>query len=182
LALFDRDYRSKVEMDKFLADMQAEGIKCLVFERKEIENYVLSRETLTRAIEKRQDQRLIDSQKLSRRQIERLILVTSEQFKHETHSQIASQRAAFLQRSRTKLDASTIHKETAVAFERGWRDLDTRLTMLPGKEFIAQLSARLQKTKGFSITVNMLVDEMSISEVPADLKAILAKLDDFCRR
>jgi AAA domain, putative AbiEii toxin, Type IV TA system/AAA ATPase domain len=39
-ALFDRDYRSQEEVDKFLENMNSRGIKCFVLQRKEIENCV----------------------------------------------------------------------------------------------------------------------------------------------
>lgn len=180
--LFDRDYRSPEEMEKFLSGMNGEGIQCFALERKEIENYALSRELLIRTIQRRQDQRLIETQKLSRRQIERLISVVSELFKHDTHSQIATHRAKFFQTTGSRLDPSTILRQANESFDRDWADIDRRLTMLGGKDFIAQLSARLQKTKNFSLTINMLIDEMSASDVPADLVQILRRLNDFCKR
>jgi hypothetical protein len=46
--LFDKDYRTNQEIAEFIDAMRGEGIKCHVFRRKEIENYVLSVDVIQR--------------------------------------------------------------------------------------------------------------------------------------
>lgn len=181
-ALFDRDYRSQEETDKFLLEMTDQGIRCHVLGRKEIENYCLTLKNLIRTIKSRQEQRLLATQQLSSNQIRRLVDAVSQQFKHDTSAQIIAHRMKYFQETRSKVDSSTILKETSKSVEEAWKDLDQRLSMLSGKDFVSQLSARLQKRKGFSVTINMLVDALPKEEVPSDLSKIILELDGFCAR
>ncbi len=179
-ALFDRDYRSDEEVERFLANMNEQGIKCFVLRRKELENYALSVENLTRVISSRQ-KALGESNWLSNRQIERLITAVSNQFKPDTSAQIMTHRGRYFQEIRSSVDPSTIWKQTATDFDKKWKNLDQRLSMISGKEFIARLSTRLQKRRGFSVTTNMLIEGMSKGEIADDLALILTELDNFVK-
>jgi hypothetical protein len=181
-AIFDRDYRSNEEVDKFLTHMKEQGIQCFVLQRKEIENYVLTLRNLTKVVQGRQQHRLRESQWLSPRQIKRLIVGVSNKFRHHTSSQIVAQRGKHFQEIRSRIDQSTVFKETSITFEQNWKDIDSRLGMLPGKDFIALLSSRLQRLKGFSITINMLMDSLTKDEISSDLASIIIELDAFCKR
>jgi len=77
--------------------MAGQGIKCHVLEKKEIENYSLNVNNLVRAIQHRQEQRVVAKQHLSDRQIRRLIDAVSNQFKHDTGAQIGGQRVKYFQ-------------------------------------------------------------------------------------
>jgi hypothetical protein len=181
-ALFDRDYRSDEEIERFLSQMQEDNFKCFVLKRKEIENYALARNNLIRVITMRQEQRIPQSRWLSGKQISRLINAVSGRLRSETYSQIVGHRIKYFQQIRSGIDSSAVTKEATIKFEKDWADIDRRLSIIGGKEFIAQLSATLQKTKGFSITVNMLIDGLLRDEVSQDLMSIIRTLDDFCRK
>ena len=126
--------------------------------------------------------RLGASHHLTVRQIERLIDAVSNQFKHDTSSQIVGQRIKHYQEIKSKIDPSTVSKEVTTKFEKDWKEIDRRLGMLAGKDFISQLSARLQKRKGFSITTNMLIDTLPKEEIPSELTKIIMELDAFCTK
>jgi hypothetical protein len=67
-------------------------------------------------------------------------------------------------------------------FEKDWKDVNRRLGMLAGKDFVSQLSSRLQKRKGFSITTNMLIDSLPKEEIASDLARVIMELEKFCTR
>ena len=159
-----------------------QAIQCHVFKRKEIENYALSPDVLMRAIRKRQQDRTPPKEHLTDRQIRRLIDAVSDQFRHDTAAHIGASRVKFFQETKSKLDSSTVWKDATVAVEKDWKDINKRLSMLGGKDFISQLSARLQKRKGFSLTINMLIDEMRPDEIAPDLTLIISQLNTFCSR
>lgn len=181
-ALFDRDYRSQEETNGFLKEMKDQGIRCHVLQKKEIENYSLTLANLTRSIKARQQERVSAKHHLTDQQIKRLIDAVSNQFKHDTSSQFVGHRIKYFQEIRSKIDPSTVSKDATTDFEKNWKDIDRRLSMLAGKDFISQLSARLQKRKGFSITTNMLIDALPKEEIAPDLALIIAELDAFCAR
>ena len=82
-SIFDRDFRPKEEIDKFLESMEQEGIRCVVLARKEIENYALTTASLVRSIRARQEERKAPSQFLSEEEIIDIVREVSDAFKHE---------------------------------------------------------------------------------------------------
>ena len=64
-------------------------------------------------------------------------------------------------------------------FDCGWKDLDSRLKLVPGKEFIAALSGSLQREFGTTVTTHQLVDDMRHEEIDPDLGAQLSGLSEF---
>ena len=180
LGLFDRDYRSKDEIDLFLQNMKAEGLRCFVLERKEIENYALTVGALTAAINSRQSAKIPPSKFLTDAEIVGVLEQVSEGFRHDTFGQIVGHKIKFLQSIGSSKDMATISKESSIEFELIWSDLNKRLEIICGKDFIAVLSTYLQQIKGFSITTNMIVDALTADEVGNDLQNILAALDAFC--
>jgi hypothetical protein len=161
--------------------MNEQGIKCFVLRRKELENYALSMQNLIRVIGVRQKQQLGTHKGLSNQQIARFVAAVTNQFRHDTSAQIITQRNRYFQEIRSRVDPSTIWKETAMAFEQNWKNMDQRLAMISGKEFVARLSSRLQKRKGVTITINMMVEGMPKSEIADDLASILVELDNFVK-
>ena len=59
--IFDRDYKTKGELDQFLSESQRESLTCRVWFRKEIRNYILDAELIAGAVAKKlraEDRRL----------------------------------------------------------------------------------------------------------------------------
>jgi hypothetical protein len=179
-AIFDSDFRPAEEIEAFLGNMEAEGIQCNVLARKEIENYVLTSNSLVSAIKSRQRERIAPSLFLSDQEILQTIEQISGGFKHETFGQILANKIRYLQSIGNHKDAATISKEVSIEFDATWPDLNRRLRIIPGKDFISALSTRLQQAKGFSLTVNMIMDALAPNEIEQDLKDIVAALNTFC--
>jgi hypothetical protein len=181
IAIFDRDFRSKEEVEKFLTQMQEHGLRCFVLERKEIENYALTIANLTRVIASRQRERLPETKWLSPRQIKRLVDAVSNQLRSDTFAQLVGHKIKFFQGIGSGTDPSTISKEVGLQLDNDWKDLDKRLTLISGKEFISKLSTSLQRRKGFSVTTPMLIEGLSRAEIGGDLAQVIDVLDSFCK-
>lgn len=179
-AIFDRDYRPQEEIDKFLQNMESEGMQCFVLARKEIENYALTVAALVKSIRSRQQERIGPSLFLSEDEVIAMIDEVSESLKHDTFGQILANKIRFAQSTGSPKDPATISKEVSMEFEASWVDLDKRLRIVSGKEFISAISTKLQQTKGFSITISMIVESLKADEVEQDLVDIISGLDEFC--
>jgi hypothetical protein len=66
----------------------------------------------------------------------------------------------------------------SIEFQKVWSDLNSRLRVIPGNDFISALSTKLQQYKGFSITTNMIIDARRVGK--QDLKDIVHQLNNFC--
>lgn len=175
--LFDKDYRSDEEIAEFISAMRAEGMRCHVLSRKEIENYTLSVALIERTANLRLSDRGLSH--LSTKEVTEIIDRLTAELKPHTASQIMAHKVRFQQDK--GLDISTIIQESTAEFEKRWAVLQTRLCIVSGKEFIASLSTLFQRKYGMSLTINMLLDQIEPTEIDSDLKEIISELDDFCR-
>ena len=175
-ALFDRDFRCDEEIDKFKTDLANDGLWIDVLERKEIENYALIIRPLVAAIQKRLRGREIE---IAAIEIERIILELSEPFRGDCQAHQLAHYLSYHQGANKDLDASTHLAKASEIFEAAWRDMKTRLSIIPGKNYISVLSARLQKDYGVSITINQILDEFEAADIPIDLADRLEAMATF---
>jgi hypothetical protein len=55
----------------------------------------------------------------------------------------------------------------------------TRLAIIPGKEALSAINGHLQSTFGVNITPTSVVDAMSATEIPKEMKLLVADLAVF---
>ncbi|HXQ14980.1 MAG TPA: hypothetical protein VN814_10210, partial [Caulobacteraceae bacterium] len=65
-------------------------------------------------------------------------------------------------------------------FEQKWSLIERRLSIIPGKQFIENLSTFLQVNNGFSLSTNMILDELRVNELDPDLLKVLSQIQSFC--
>jgi hypothetical protein len=133
---------------------------------------------LERAIGKRLDSKSAPSPVA---EIRSILLEVSQQFYDECRAHLATDHLRFHKPLNKSLDDSDHFKEAMRRLDASWGDLDRRLTTIPGKDFIAALSASLQKKFGTSITIHQIVDEMTAQEVDIELVEKLESLTTFFR-
>jgi len=178
-AVFDRDFRCTEEIDTFKAELANDNLWVDVLERKEIENYVLVVRPLLETIRKRLTTRNID---ISSSSINIIVSETADTFRTETQNQQLAHYIRYHGAVDRGADLSTHIDRANRRFEGLWNDLQSRLNILSGKDFISVLSARLQRDHGVSITINQILDEMLPEEVPSDLVRRLDDMAAFLRR
>jgi hypothetical protein len=176
-AVFDRDYRDPREVDETIRGVLSEDIQCAVWNRKEIENYALCGEALVRTIVKRAAER---GHLVSTAEALTVLEGLLEEYRYLVQSQLASNTFAYERRSGSQRDHSDIYREAAVSFDKRWRDLAERLKIIPGKQFIADLSAEMQRRWGCSATISMLIEELRADEFDPELSKVLKRIQDFC--
>lgn len=175
-AIFDRDYRCATELSEFEVQMKREGISCYVLARKEIENYFLEIPVLTRALQRRARERGIELEDVSALN---MIELASREFHNDAQGQILAHYMRFMKDRNKDIDESTLIKTCLVEFTATWSDLQERLKLLSGKEFISVLSARCQANYGFSTSIAQISNEFRTVEVPEDLVDRLMAIEAF---
>jgi energy-coupling factor transporter ATP-binding protein EcfA2 len=175
VALFDRDYRSSGEVEDFVKKITDQGVLCKVLQRKEIENYCLNKDSLTRVIVKRVADR---GGSISVEGARKLVEECLEELKVDASSKLISMQVSYERIENSAIDPSTLTKKAMLDFEDRWSTLEGKLALVPGKEFVSLLSGKLQLTFGSSVTYTQLVSEMTKSEVSVELVGIL---DEFER-
>ena len=179
IAIFDRDYRDQRDIDEMMSSVSDENIFCLVWGRKEIENYLLNFESLKQTVWKRARQSS-QGKAFSVDDAEGLIEEVQQEFRFDVQSQLTSQALQFEQRIKSGRDASSVMSEFHRKVDELWKDRNRRFEILPGKNFISRLSAKMQEDFGKIITVPMIMDELEPEQIDAELKVTLRTLSEFC--
>jgi hypothetical protein len=182
--LFDRDYRSDLEVAGELTDLKTFCNYAHIHSKKELENFLLVPDALTRAI----TLRVADRNKRSggtkpfSENMKTLMLSITNTMKHDVQAQYLKRQHPFAKSRNISLDDSTVTSQLLAAFDKKWEDLNSRLDMVPGKEVLSRLNTHLQKTYGVTVTPTFIIEAMKESEVATEMKTIIASLDEFAKR
>lgn len=176
-ALFDKDYRDQREIDKTVTDIQAQGVECAIWGRKELENYALNPEALGRCIIDRCRER---GHSISPETAKTLMEDVSDKYRHDVHANIASESFKFEQRIKSGKDFSDSVREASLLVDAAWKDLNRRFAIIPGKQFLSDLSARLQADYQTTLTTNMVIDALRKEDLDDELLSLLSRLEAFC--
>jgi predicted ATPase len=180
-AILDRDYRSQSECDAVLSDCSAFCTSAKIHNCKEIENYLLVPDAIDRAIARKLADRARRNQVV--RVAEPLAHGILEAFAEDRRSYVMAQHVAlrrqFAKRSSPDVNEATVMEAALREFDRAWRNAETRLQLIPGKDAISYLNQEIQARFGVSITATAIIDAMLEGEVPAGIREIMTLLSGF---
>lgn len=179
ICLFDKDYRSSEEVDNFIRSMENSGLECLVFRKKEIENYLICANSIARAVSTRLIHSGKESDSATPETIKSLIEEISSELKNSASAHITSNMLRFAREQRSREDDTTIISRALASFEAEWSDFDGMRRLVPGKELMKKLFDRIQSQFSVSISVAMIQEQMRNDELDEELRIILNRLDGF---
>ncbi|MNY15061.1 hypothetical protein D3C86_1482580 [compost metagenome] len=158
-AILDRDYRSGEEIEKVIKQTNTAGARLFVWNKKEIENYLLVPETILR---------LINSNKIKNVSINDVrdkLDEICERLKDDTFDAVAE----------TELKAdrpggiSAANKRAREIFRNRWKTLDDKLAFVSGKEVLKYLASWTQNDLGFSFSATSLLRFLLKDEISLDI-------------
>jgi len=176
ICLFDRDYRSDHEISDFIVDIEASGMECFVFNRKEIENYLLSPLTIARVVNSKSEDR---DKKFNEQSVVNLIENEANEMKTEVMAQITSNCRGYERTHGSSDDDSTILKRSISGFEKEWRTFDGKVRLAPGKELLKQVLLKIRENEGVSVSPLALASSLHRDEIPEEIKELLERIDSF---
>lgn len=179
MCLFDKDYRSVPETENFIGYMASSGLECLVFERKEIENFLICPIAICKAVAARLSRAGKDASIVTEAAICQIIDSVACDLKNSVSAHITSNVLRFEREQRSRDDDATIISRALTDFEGRWRNFDSRCALLPGKEVLKNVFGKVQHDYGVSITVAMIQDHMRPEDAGAEMISLLAQLDRF---
>ncbi|GLQ22863.1 hypothetical protein GCM10007853_07370 [Algimonas ampicilliniresistens] len=179
LCLFDRDYRCEKEVENFKSEMEQGNQKCFVLKRKEIENYLCDCGAISSAVNKRLD-KSGRPYSCSISDIRALMEGVFDEMKDECNGQILGDYIRFYAKADKHTDTSTHVKNANKQFNAEWATFEGRLALAPGKDVIKRIMSSIQNEYDVSITVNMIVSEIS-RDTSNDLTSFLGQAELFMR-
>jgi hypothetical protein len=178
-AIYDRDYFCAEQID-LVKDELSESLKLAwVFERKEIENYLLVPVALDRAIRralsaKGDDKTAAKIKNINSRELLEHIISTK---KNDIFSQLMGKKHDYLGKS--GIDRSDIYKDAIANLEDIWSTFDGKIRLAPGKDVLREFRERTQIDFEVTLTESRIVESMQVGDIPDDIKAIVKAMDSF---
>ncbi|WP_287377014.1 AAA family ATPase [Mesorhizobium sp.] len=176
--LFDRDFRSDPETCAFETKFHEEGLNCIVLRRKEIENYLIDADALTRAIRKRASEKDVIAPERST--ILEWLDQISQTMKARVSSQIKEKFDLFGKKDRDQSSFDQDIDTCMESFEAKWLTFEGRIALVPGKELISRFNEKLQDEGIGNVTLKMVLQEMKEEDLDPFFREALLSLDRFC--
>jgi energy-coupling factor transporter ATP-binding protein EcfA2 len=181
-AILDKDFRSEKECREIVQSSEAFCDYVTIFDRKEIENFLLVPTALDRASARRIGDRTRRAGPLTLEYGSSAAKVL-EEFAAEKRSFVTAQCLANRRRFERSISAGksdeTINEEGLLEFDRFWSDPNSRLKIIPGKEALSALNRHLQDVYGVSVTPTAIIEAMTLAEIPVEMKMIVNDLARF---
>lgn len=179
--VLDRDYRSSEEVHQITNELKKHASLIYIHKCKEIENYLLNPVALTKAISSKLNERVrrtgCDLPECPNVPV--LLEEITEGLKSEVLSQFIARHLDMAKKAHTSLDPATVTNKVIQDFEAAWVNPSVRLTIVPGKEVLAQLNTRLQKSVSISISDVQVASHFVVDDIPHDLRDLIEALEEF---
>lgn len=179
--VFDRDYRSADECKKEMAVLNRSCVLAHIHDRKELENFLLYPEPLRHAVIRRLSERnkRAGTELSFTSDMEDLLAKLTEPLRHRVEAKYLARRRPFEKIKASGLDDSTIDEKLMSEFDLKWKELATRLLLVPGKEVLSILNSYLQGLYGITISPSLIIDCFLKDEIPTEMSSLIKRIEEF---
>jgi len=106
-----------------------------------------------------------------------------EDFASKTKNYIMAQyldyRRRFERTHSPKLSDASVTEKALIEFDGGWKDAESRLEAVSGKEALHSFNQCLQDAYGVSVTHTAILDAIRTAEIAAELEQLVSKISQF---
>jgi len=180
-ALLDKDYRCNKERTAIVKEGKSFCDLVIIYRRKEIENFLLVPAAIDRAAARKvadQGKRTgVESNYAT--EADTLLDHFAVNKKSYVTAQYLAERKRFERIYSPHFHEATINEAGLDEFEACWKDAESRLEAIPGKEAISVVNQHLQKEYGVSVTATAIIDAMRADEVPSEMQTLIHEVSTF---
>lgn len=162
--IFDSDYHTPEEIADREQDALKRHINIHVWQRKEIENYVIHPDVLLRFLLAKKKKGRITKEILQSK-----IQEIESYLKDEVKDGLASE----IQKQDKSLDFSTVRKQVESRMRELWK---SPLSIVPGKKFIKRLSVWTRKEYGVDVQAMSIIPYFKPEEIPGEMKDVITAI------
>jgi predicted ATPase len=179
VAINDLDYDSIAQEMEGIKEERETGVLLLTLGKKEIENYLLDANAITKAVKGRLEKRgqNYEDYPSIERVIREMIIECLERYKNDLSWKIRPLIRDELKNNNRGWGDSTLEEETDKKFEKLWEKEAWRLSACPGKAVLKDIRTEIQKKWGVSVSNRLLCQ--TLDSVPDDIQSVFTKLKDF---
>lgn len=179
--IFDKDYRSKDEVENEKTELSKGNFFAHIHSCKELENFLLIPNSIDKAIRIKIKEKNIHTGKndeFNDSTMEILDIISLD-FKHKTQAQLQSHVLKYEKSLDPKIDDSVIIEKILKEFELQWKNLNIRLMVIPGKDFISGLNGYLQENYKIILTYANILSSTHKNDVPNEIIDLINKIERF---
>ena len=173
-AIYDRDFWPKEKLDEIKRELSIHISFVYFLDFKEIENYLLDIDTTYKCCSEKAKRR---KKTITVEEFKTIIADITEQMRHDTISQYTNKRIEHFKH--TGIDGATTSKIVLKWFEQEWKDLQRRLRIISGKDFISKLNRSLQEKYSFSVTISSLLNKFNQHSVPREMSHLISEIENY---
>lgn len=174
--VLDKDYRCTEELDEIKHKIQPNVRDIHIWERKEIENYLLNLDVIKRLARYKLDRR-------SRHDLIANLDDVVEAIFRDISAQFIEDIVAQYQESKCKYRGnraiSTINRECSEEIRTKMRNHSELIKLVPGKAFLMKMNSELQRSLGVSLTNNELIRSTAADEIDDEIIDVITKIEHF---
>ncbi len=168
--ILDSDYHTEAEIEKRKQEAKVAGVQLRIWERKEIENYLLVPSALRRLIASR----------VSRRKVAPTIKEVTQKLEEicsELKDEIFDALSSEIYSQDRKLGAAGANKVARANIAQRWKTFDGRLSMVSGKEVISRVSKWSQDLYGVSLSASLIARQIKLEEIPNEVIQVISAIE-----
>lgn len=175
-SLFDRDYRSDVQVENFINDLKGSDVLCFVLPFKEIENLLLVPDAIKKVVQRHARGELPAGWE---GRVDSLIENSLAALYDDTSSNVVITLVQEKMKAKPNSNMHTVYTETLEAFRENWKRSEFRRTKVSGKAAFSGIAKSIQEEFGITVTESRVVDEMSLLDVPMEIRDNFRALEKF---
>lgn len=172
--LRDRDYKSEVEHEEFVAKLRSEGIHVHIWSRKEVENYLLIPDVISKAIAS-----IIPSNvtPLTTEQVRDILQELAGSYKYYVES-----RLLYYEMLTNRNDPEAFRKlplryeQLIKMFEEKWSTFDGRMSLAPGKEVLSDLFGFIQRKYKVSLSPGRILSFITRDSIDSEVERLISNI------
>jgi hypothetical protein len=145
-------------------------VQLRIWERKEIENYLLVPSAIRRLIASR----------VSRRKVAPTIEEVTKKLEEicsELKDEIFDALSSEIYSQDRKLGAAGANKVARAYIAQSWKTFDGRLSMVSGKEVISRVSKWSQDQYGVSLSASLIARQIKLEEIPNEVIEVISAIE-----
>jgi energy-coupling factor transporter ATP-binding protein EcfA2 len=179
-AIFDRDFRSEVEISDQKNSLDKVVQHIHFHERKEIENYLIEKEPILIALRREFKRKNVDDESLEIK-LDSIFERIFENHRIHVSTHLIHNEAELIKKTNAKKDPKTIQIELQKKFEKDWSQFEFRQRTVPGKAFLENLNTALLEEFKVSLTYTGIIKSFTAATIPKDFAELIKKIHDFSK-
>jgi len=160
--VLDRDYRDDKTVAQVVESLRKVQVRCHVWQRKELENYLLVPQLIGRAVG------------ISPEEAKDLLSRVLTSMHDESRERWVAQRFRLRERN---LDEGKVMTDASRSFELAWSSSEDRVSIVPGKAALAKLCAEVHSKFRVSLSSRKLAGLATPADIQPEVKALFAEVE-----